>query len=281
MTATTIIRRARNSDVPFFIMSRPLAQDRGLSFEARGVMAYLLSKPDDWKVQPHDLEQLCGKTRVYRILKELRDGGYVELNQLRDGAKIIGWEYVVHEIKQLLPQNQEIGFQELEKQELENGDITEDRVLQSTDSTKGKKKEKPVKGYEDVAHEIRTAIITAWQQNLSAPPIGGNAYANTNNHKLAAAIARAGYTADDVRRYTAAMQTDMFWHDKPLKLKNVADNLPAWVKAHPAAETPSAPANPDGEVVSPEKQEEARRLFEQLVAAHNANTTRGDDHGNR
>ncbi|HEX2907438.1 MAG TPA: hypothetical protein VHO69_11290 [Phototrophicaceae bacterium] len=129
-----IIRCTRSSDIPYFMLSRALAQDRSLSFEARGVMAYLLSKPDDWRIQPSDLEQECGKNRVYRILKELRDAGYITLNQIRDGKKIVAWEYIVHETK-LLPQNQEVGFQEVENLQIENGDITYKREEQIKESS--------------------------------------------------------------------------------------------------------------------------------------------------
>lgn len=113
------------------------------------------------------------------------------------------------------------------------------------DAPGGASKPKPLKGYEDIPHPTRTAIIEAWLKSLSAPPVNGNAYANTNHHKLAAALARAGYTADDVRRYVTAMQTDNFWRDKALKLKNVADNLPAWIRVHPAAEPAPLPDGPD------------------------------------
>lgn len=137
---TTIIRRARGSDIPFFIMSRPLAQDRELSFEARGVMAYLLSKPDDWKVQPSDLEQLCGSRRVYRILKELRDAGYMELKQERSGQRIVGWVYEVHEVS-VLRRFEEVQKLHVQKLHVQKGDITENRVLHSTDSTEGQRKD--------------------------------------------------------------------------------------------------------------------------------------------
>lgn len=72
----TIIRAAH--DGPYFSMARDTAQDRNLSFEARGVLAYLLSKPDDWEIRVSDLKQQCGKTKVYRIIDELKTAGYLE-----------------------------------------------------------------------------------------------------------------------------------------------------------------------------------------------------------
>lgn len=99
MTEKVYIRRAKHSaENPYFLLLRALAQDRTISFEARGVMAYILSKPDDWKVQPTDLEQQCGRQKVYSILKELKDAGYIvqEQRQGKNGRFQPG-DYIVFE----------------------------------------------------------------------------------------------------------------------------------------------------------------------------------------
>jgi hypothetical protein len=77
----TIFRIARDREHPFTSVPNALAQDNSLSFEARGLLLYLLSKPDDWTVQMHDLELAAPKTgeeKVRRIVKELLDAGYME-----------------------------------------------------------------------------------------------------------------------------------------------------------------------------------------------------------
>lgn len=135
-----IHRATRSDENPYFQFRRDTAQDRTLTFEARGVLAYILSKPDDWEVQPSDLEQNCGKSVVYRILKELRKHGYIQLVTPRDeNNRIISWDYEVYEHP--LTKNQEVGFQEVENQELENRHTTKNRVLQNTDSNKEQIKE--------------------------------------------------------------------------------------------------------------------------------------------
>ncbi len=48
-----IIKRKRSSE--FAIISNRLANDKALSFEARGVLVYLLSKPDNWEVKISDI----------------------------------------------------------------------------------------------------------------------------------------------------------------------------------------------------------------------------------
>ena len=81
----TIIRSPRTQDNPYFMCRRATAQDNRLSFEARGVLVYLLSKPDTWEIQPAELQTAggCGRDRIYRILKELREAGYLVQEQAR------------------------------------------------------------------------------------------------------------------------------------------------------------------------------------------------------
>lgn len=128
------IRRATHAhDNPYFQMARATAQDRSLSFEARGALAYLLSKPDNWRVQPSDLQQTCGKAVVYRILKELIEHGYIQRLQERDEKKrVTAWVYLVYETpnENLLPKNQEVG-----KLEVAFRDITYNRELHKREET--------------------------------------------------------------------------------------------------------------------------------------------------
>ncbi len=97
---TARIYRASKSDhQPYFLMSRKTAQDDNLSWAARGVLAYLLSKPDDWCVQAHDLQQKCGRDKVYSILDELIATGYITRDHIQDPVtkQFTGWDYYVHE----------------------------------------------------------------------------------------------------------------------------------------------------------------------------------------
>ena len=94
-----VLRTPKTKDRPYFSMSRASAQNTELSFEARGMLAYLLSKPDDWKVQPKDLQQKCGRDKVYKVLNELIAAGYIVRNTLVDEktGKRQGVEYQVYE----------------------------------------------------------------------------------------------------------------------------------------------------------------------------------------
>jgi hypothetical protein len=65
-------------------------EDERLTFEARGVLAYILVKPDTWQIQINDLRRAgsTGRDKVYRILNELISFGYVirTTERRRDGT---------------------------------------------------------------------------------------------------------------------------------------------------------------------------------------------------
>lgn len=122
MSCKRIIRAAHNSENPYFMMLRATAQDRNLSWEARGLLCYLLSKPDDWELQISDLQQMCNHGRVYRILKELQNAHYISRSVERVNGKIVRFVYEVYETPFA-------DFVQEEKPQVEN------RTLHNTDNT--------------------------------------------------------------------------------------------------------------------------------------------------
>lgn len=69
----------------FTVIDNQLATDSRLSFGARGLLVYLLSKPDNWEVRMSDLINAspAGRTAVTRMVKELEDAGYMRRVQER------------------------------------------------------------------------------------------------------------------------------------------------------------------------------------------------------
>lgn len=87
MNETTIIRIKHGSDNPYFLMARATAQHKALTYEALGMLTYLLSKPDDWEVQLPDLmRDGTGRDRAQRILNELVEKGYARHDEQERGA---------------------------------------------------------------------------------------------------------------------------------------------------------------------------------------------------
>ena len=98
----TVITRSRTDN--YAVVPNSVTEDSRLSFEARGVLCYLLAKPNNWQVQIADLQKQgsFGRDKAYRILKELREVGYLALEVKRnDKAQIISQDYIVYDVAEL------------------------------------------------------------------------------------------------------------------------------------------------------------------------------------
>jgi hypothetical protein len=65
------------------------------------MLAYLLSRPDNWEVRVKDLQRRgnLGRDGTYKLISDLRSTGYVEFQQARDARGCIrGGSYIVREI---------------------------------------------------------------------------------------------------------------------------------------------------------------------------------------
>ena len=94
-----IIRVQHDQDKPYFVMSRALAEDESLSFAARGMMAYLLAKPDNWEIRLSDLvaKSPGGIRHVRSILKELETHGYIHRTRRKAAGGRFVWVTTVYE----------------------------------------------------------------------------------------------------------------------------------------------------------------------------------------
>ena len=96
----TIVRVAHGHE-PYAVIDRRPLEDERLSWAARGVMGYLLAKPDDWALRIENLRKRgdLGRDALYGILKQLRRYGYVERRVVRDEkGRIAQTVYVVYEV---------------------------------------------------------------------------------------------------------------------------------------------------------------------------------------
>ena len=79
-------------------------QDIELSWEARGLLAFMLSLPTDWAIYKEWLAEqsaMCGKDKLNRILDELIASGYLVKQQKRSGAgKFAENDWLVYSEKQ-------------------------------------------------------------------------------------------------------------------------------------------------------------------------------------
>lgn len=95
----TIFRVAKNPNNPYVMIDKRISEDNRLSWKAKGIMLYLLSRPNDWAINLVDVEKQStdGRDGVQSGVNELIALGYLERLQNRKGGKFGGVEYIVHE----------------------------------------------------------------------------------------------------------------------------------------------------------------------------------------
>jgi hypothetical protein len=96
----SIIRKGKNKENPYVMASKVWVNDDRLSLQARGLMIYILSKPDDWQIYEKELLKHMpnGKDSLSSTMKELIQLGYIERNKIRDAKGTFrGYEYSIYE----------------------------------------------------------------------------------------------------------------------------------------------------------------------------------------
>lgn len=84
------LRKHKRAD--YTTIDNQLLCDKRLSFRARGIAAYLLTKPDDWQINMREIEQAGteGREAIRAAMKELATMGYImrDKEQALDGTII-------------------------------------------------------------------------------------------------------------------------------------------------------------------------------------------------
>ena len=94
-----IIRIERKKHGFSIIANEPL-RDKRLSYRARGVLAYLLTRPDNWEVKMEEVTAngTEGRDAIRKVMRELEHFGYASLEPCRGkGGKVVGRSWVVKE----------------------------------------------------------------------------------------------------------------------------------------------------------------------------------------
>lgn len=160
---TTIFRvEKRHNYTP---IHRYSAEDKRLSWEARGVLVFLLVKPDDWQVSlPHLINSgPSGRDKMRRILKELMENKYIVKHQNRThSGQFSVPEYVVYELPYdgHFDSMLKISKREPKKSSMEKPLM---ELPQSSNHLQQNIQTKPIK---QISNETTTNLIV-WPKNLS------------------------------------------------------------------------------------------------------------------
>lgn len=91
------IIRAPRKESNFYVLDKKISEDKRLSWAARGLLVFLLGKPDHWSVNVQALvnetagsRKQTGRDGVWALLKELIDTGYCKRSQTRKEDGTLG-----------------------------------------------------------------------------------------------------------------------------------------------------------------------------------------------
>ena len=93
-----IIRAEKKGN--YTILPNEFLLDETISDKARGVLARLLSRPDNWNLNINYLVKTGkdGHTAIRSAIRELEDAGYIRKDVTRhENGRIIGVEYIIRE----------------------------------------------------------------------------------------------------------------------------------------------------------------------------------------
>ncbi len=94
-----------NPDTGFTKISNAFLQDKRISYETRGLIAELLSRPDDWEITVQSIVKSgpAGRDKVYRMLKEAEKFGNMGVRRdRRDDGTLLKQRYVVSDDPRLV-----------------------------------------------------------------------------------------------------------------------------------------------------------------------------------
>ncbi len=112
----TIYKVVKNKDNPYVMIDRRPIDNPVLSFKAKGILTYLMSRPDGWEVSVADLIKHAqdGEASVRAGLKELKVAGHMKYTAMRGQGRITGWLIEVFEVN-----SPDSDFQQVENQDVE------------------------------------------------------------------------------------------------------------------------------------------------------------------
>ena len=162
-----IIRQKRKDR--FSIINNKIIEDKQISFKARGLLIYMLSKPDDWKFYPDELAKHSDKDGVKAIntaLQEMESVGYLVRKRKRDNkGHFKGIDYLLYETPQVInpdSQNRNAGKRNADLRNSENGTLPNTDFKPNTDIPNTNKL------LADAQHSFQK-ITTIWQNNWGFP----------------------------------------------------------------------------------------------------------------
>lgn len=144
MATGGIYRIVKNPENPYVIVDKGFVNNPELSWKAKGILLYLLSKPDNWQVYGQDIVKHSteGRDAVASGIAELIKHGHIKREVKRDEqGRLDGYNYDVYEVPhrcgKTVTGSAEIGLADTTNNDLElSNEVTNSNMSSSKNSKK-------------------------------------------------------------------------------------------------------------------------------------------------
>ena len=134
MSKKNTIFRVHKSE-NYTVIHNSVIKNSRLSWKARGILTYLLSLPNDWKINMNDLKKRAtdGINSLTTGVKELEKAGYIKRYPIKDDkGKIKEWAFNVYEIP--VDENPQVENPQVENPQVENQTLLNTNNIQNTNN---------------------------------------------------------------------------------------------------------------------------------------------------
>src|SRR5699024_4062707 len=174
-------------------MNKDFLDNKKLSWKAKGIMAYMLSKPDDWtfyldELQKHSTE---GRTSFRAGFDELKKQGYVKKVRKRKKDGTFEWQTILYE-------SPHVGFPHMDKPHTDNPLMDNQTLLSINElSIEELNNEKQYRGLNSPSVQNEQSICSKW-----TTPSVQNEQSNTRDYTE---------TTTDIKDYSSKIK-DLLSH---------------------------------------------------------------------
>ncbi len=152
-----IIRVAKNSQNQFTRVDRRYLESPVLSLKAKGLLTYLLSKPNHWQIKLRELQQsnADGKDAIRSTIKELERQGYMVRKVTRDARGRFHTDYTIYEVSQLKVERVKKAKKAKKAEKIEK--VEKEREDESTSRQSKQEKSQDQQERAEVVSNVKTA----------------------------------------------------------------------------------------------------------------------------
>lgn len=198
----TICRVEHDKDNPYVMLNKTIAEDETISWKAKGLWLYAMSKRDDWQFYMADLLKKSpdGRGSVRAGLKELEKAGYLQRSRVRNSDGRMGEaEWLFFEKKR----EPRCDNPTSENPTLDNNPLVSNEYIIN------KEEREPSNSVAPSQHALRLAhllfdLIKSGAPNAKEPnwPVWGIELER---------MQRSGYTWEEIESLITFVQQDPFW----------------------------------------------------------------------